>query len=29
MLVIDLVGDEAAPQHPRHRPEQRARVGPE
>ena len=28
-LVVDLVGDEAAPQDPRHRPEQRPGVGAE
>ena len=28
-LVVDLVGDEAAPEDPRHRPEQRPGVGAE
>ena len=28
-LVVDLVLDQAVPQHPRHRPEQRPGVGPE
>ena len=29
VLVVDLVGDEAVPQEPWHRPEQRAGIGPE